>query len=81
MAGSRLHICYLLEGTAGMAMDVLDVITEDVVVEGTGIVIDIMNAYGVTSAFDAGAIGYTDMLESVLRRVETWIPRMVTRRI
>lgn len=61
---------YLLEGTAGMAMDALDVITEDVVVEGTGIVIDIMNAYGVTSAYDAGAIGYTDVLESVLRRVE-----------
>jgi len=61
---------YLLEGTAGTAMDQLDVITEDVVVEGTGIVIDIMNAYGVTAAFDAGAIGYTHMLESVLQRVE-----------
>jgi len=61
---------YLLEGTAGMAMEELDVITEDVVVEGAGIIIDIMNAYGVTSAFDAGAIGYTDMLSSVLDRVE-----------
>jgi len=61
---------YLLEGTAGMAMDQLDVITEDVVVEGTGIIIDIMNAYGVTAAFDAGAIGYADMLASVLDRVE-----------
>jgi len=61
---------YLLEGTAGMAMDQLDVITEDVVVEGTGIIIDIMNSYGVTAAFDAGAIGYTDILESVLQRVE-----------
>lgn len=61
---------YLLEGTAGMAMEQLDVITEDVVVEGTGIIIDIMNAYGVTSAFDAGAIGYTDMLATVLERVE-----------
>jgi len=61
---------YLLEGTAEMAMIQLDVITEDAVVDGIGIIIDIMNAYGVTSAFDAGAIGYKDMLASVLDRVE-----------
>ena len=61
---------YLLEGTASVAMDQLDVITEDVVVEGMGILIDIMNAYGVTAAFDAGASDYTDILESVLQRVE-----------
>ena len=61
---------YLLEGTAGMAMDQLDVITEDVVVEGTGIIIDIMNAYGVTAAFDAGLIGDTEMAKNVLQRVE-----------
>jgi predicted amidohydrolase YtcJ len=61
---------YLLEDTTVMAMDQLDVITEDVVVEGIGTVIDIMNAYGVTAAFDAGAIGYVDMLASVLDRVE-----------
>ncbi len=61
---------YLLEGTAGMAMAELDVITEDIVVEGTGITIDIMNAYGVTAAFDAGAAAYADMLASVLDRVE-----------
>ncbi len=38
--------------------------------EGTDIIIDTMNAYGVTSAFDAGAIGYAEILASVLERVE-----------
>lgn len=61
---------YLLEGTAGMAMAALDVITEDVVVEGTGIIFDIMNGYGVTAAFDAGLIADADMATAVLRRVE-----------
>ena len=55
---------YLLEGTAGMAMEALDAITADVVIEGTGIVVDIMNRYGVTAAFDAGIIDGAD-LESV----------------
>ncbi|MGB5512737.1 MAG: amidohydrolase [Woeseiaceae bacterium] len=61
---------YLLEGTAGMAMDALDVITEEVVYEGTGIIIDILNAYGVTAGFDAGLIGYETMAPSVLQRLE-----------
>ncbi len=61
---------YLLEGTAGMAMDSLDVITEEVVVDGLGIVLDIMNAYGVTAAYDAGVIGYEDIAASVLKRTE-----------
>jgi len=60
---------YLLEGTAGMAMTQLDVITEDVVVEGTGIIIDIMNSYGVTAAFDAGAVNYQDIVSDVLARL------------
>ena len=51
---------YLLEGTASMAMEALNVITEDVVYEGTGIILDIMNAYGVTAAFDAGTIDNQD---------------------
>lgn len=55
---------YLLEGTAGMAMDALDAITVESVVEGTALIIDIMNSYGVTSAFDAGIIESTDV-ESV----------------
>jgi hypothetical protein len=61
---------YLLEGTAGMAMDSLDVITEEVVVEGLGIILDIMNAYGVTAAYDAGVIGYENIAASVLKRTE-----------
>jgi len=60
---------YLLEGTAGMAMGALNVITEDVVVAGTRVVIDILNSYGVTSAFDAGVLGYGDMLKSILTRL------------
>lgn len=45
---------YLLEGTANMAMDAFDVKGDDVVVTGTGDVIEIMNAYGITAGFDAG---------------------------
>lgn len=62
---------YLLEGTAGMAMEALNVITEDVVVDGTAFVVDTLNAYGVTSAFDAGALGYEDSLARILERLES----------
>ena len=63
---------YLLEGTAGMAMDALSAITADTVVEGTGIIIDIMNSYGVTAAFDAGIIESDDVqdVKHILDRVE-----------
>jgi predicted amidohydrolase YtcJ len=61
---------YLLEGTAGMAMDALDVINEDVIYEGTGIIIDLMNAYGVTAAFDAGALAEFEVAKNVLERLE-----------
>jgi predicted amidohydrolase YtcJ len=63
---------YLLEGTAGMAMDGLNAVTDDTVVEGTGIVIDIMNSYGVTAAFDAGIIESDDVedVKHILDRVE-----------
>jgi predicted amidohydrolase YtcJ len=61
---------YLLEGTAGMAMDALDVITTDVVTEGTGIIVNIMNSYGVTSAFDAGTMGEAGMVAEVLSKLE-----------
>ena len=61
---------YLLEGTAGKAMRELDVITEDVIVEGTAHVIDVLNGYGVTAVFDAGAIGYEESLRRVLGRLE-----------
>ena len=55
---------YLLEGTAGMAMDALDAITVENIVKGTGLIVDIMNSYGVTAAFDAGIIENADV-ESV----------------
>ncbi len=61
---------YLLEGTAGQAMQALDVITEEVVTEGVGIIVDIMNAYGVTAAFDAGLIGYESMAAELLKRLD-----------
>lgn len=61
---------YLLEGTAGMAMESLNVITEDIIVDGTAHVIDTLNRYGVTSVFDAGAIGYEASLDTILERLE-----------
>jgi predicted amidohydrolase YtcJ len=61
---------YLLEGTASMAMEALDVINEDVIYEGTGIILDLMNAYGVTAAFDAGVIGDTESVGRILKRLE-----------
>jgi predicted amidohydrolase YtcJ len=61
---------YLLEGTGSMAMDGLNAITEDVIVDGTAHVIDVLNSYGVTSVFDAGAIGYEESLHTVLKRIE-----------
>lgn len=61
---------YLLEGTAVMARDALNVITPDVLVEGTSYVIETLNSYGVTSIFDAGAIGYVEGLPQVLKRIE-----------
>jgi predicted amidohydrolase YtcJ len=57
---------YLLEGTAVMAMDALDVITDEVVVEGTALIIDIMNAYGVTAAFAAGSTGDPERTKAML---------------
>ena len=61
---------YLLETTALAARDQLDIFTEQYMAEGTAYVIETMNAYGVTAAFDAGAIGYEDMLKSILQRLE-----------
>ena len=63
---------YLLEGTADLAVASLDVISTDVVVEGMGIVVDIMNSYGVTSAFDAGVIDTldADAVKHILNRLE-----------
>jgi len=62
---------YLLEGTASAAMERLEVITMDTVIEGTAIVIDIMNRYGVTSAFDAGVLDEADNVLPVLQELES----------
>lgn len=61
---------YLLEGTAGMAMQALDVLSEDVIIDGTAYVFDRMNAYGVTSAFDAGVISAGGEAHSILETLE-----------
>jgi predicted amidohydrolase YtcJ len=47
---------YLLEGTSYLAMDMLGAVSEDVVIKGAGDILAAMNAFGVTSAFDAGVL-------------------------
>jgi hypothetical protein len=49
----------------------LNAITEDVIVDGTAYIIDVLNSYGVTSVFDAGAIGYEESLHRILQRLES----------
>ncbi|MEH6549271.1 MAG: amidohydrolase [Pseudomonadales bacterium] len=62
---------YLLEGTAGSATDALGVISPESVSLGLGDVVDILNSYGVTSVFDAGAMGMESMqLPAIERLVE-----------
>jgi predicted amidohydrolase YtcJ len=61
---------YLLEGTAGSAMKKLNVITEEVVWDGTTYVIQTLNSYGVTSVFDAGVGAYEESLARILKRIE-----------
>ena len=60
---------YLLEGTAGQAVDQLDIINDDEVTEGTKLVIDIMNSYGVTGAFDAGGGGEPERSARILENI------------
>jgi len=60
---------YFLEGTANMAMDQLRVFTRQSITEGVNIIFDIMNGYGVTSVFDAGALDVEDMMPDVLRNL------------
>lgn len=63
---------YLLEGTAEVAMDALDVINDQTMIEGIAIIVDIMNAYGVTAAFDAsGADTDAAHIAGILRQVES----------
>jgi len=62
---------YLLEGTAGQAVQALDIINDDEVIEGTKIVVDIMNSYGVTGAFDAGGRGDPERTARMLKNIES----------
>ncbi len=62
---------YLLEGTAGRAVQSLDIINDDEVIEGTKIVVDIMNSYGVTGAFDAGGRGEPERTARILENIES----------
>jgi hypothetical protein len=61
---------YLLEDTAYIAMNALDAINEEVIIEGVGIVAEIMNSYGVTGAFDAGSGSDAEQIVGTLRRVQ-----------
>lgn len=62
---------YLLEGTAIDAMDALGAITPAVIVDGTAYVFDVLNAYGVTSVFDAGALEAAHWSGDILAELET----------
>jgi len=61
---------YLQEGTAGKAMDDLDIITEESVTRGTIAVMEQMNRYGITAVFDAGASEVADIQLNVLKTLE-----------
>ena len=62
---------YLLEGTASMAANALDVASDKVIVEGSALIIDIMNGYGVTGAFDAGRGGEPERTAAMLDQLES----------
>jgi predicted amidohydrolase YtcJ len=60
---------YLLEFTTYMAVDGLNLITPEVISLGSGDIIEIMNSYGITSVFDAGASGVEDQLFATLDKL------------
>jgi predicted amidohydrolase YtcJ len=63
---------YLLEQkTFGPARTGLNVFNEDAVADGTAYTFEVMNAYGVTSAFDAGAIDFEHLIQPVLQTLES----------
>jgi len=61
---------WFLEGTASTAMENLNVFNEKNIAEGTDLVFDIMNSYGITSVFDAGALDVSTMALGVLKRLD-----------
>ncbi len=60
---------YLLEGTAAKAVEQLEIITESSVALGTVDVLKIMNSYGITSVFDAGALDVENIQVKVLKKI------------
>jgi predicted amidohydrolase YtcJ len=60
---------YFLEETATAAIEKLDIVTVESVALGTSDIIKIMNSYGITSVFDAGALEGSEMQIDVLDRI------------
>jgi predicted amidohydrolase YtcJ len=60
---------YLLEATATDGIEKLDIITVESVALGTSDVIKIMNSYGITSVFDAGALELGEMQVDILDKI------------
>lgn len=58
---------YFLESTATDAVDKLGVITTESVAAGTADIFEIMNSYGITAVFDAGAGDKSELQVSVLK--------------
>ncbi len=61
---------YLLESTVDLAMTKLNIINAKTVTRGTEDVIKIMNSYGITSVFDAGALDLESMQLQVLDKLD-----------
>lgn len=62
---------YLLEEfTTKPAQDGLSVFDESGVADGVASTLEIMNAYGITAAFDAGAYFFAHLIHPVLQRLE-----------
>ncbi|MCR8921200.1 amidohydrolase family protein [Dasania sp. GY-MA-18] len=60
---------YFLEDAASAAVDALNIINPDSVALGTADVFDIMNSYGITAVFDAGALSIDDIQIEVLDKL------------
>jgi predicted amidohydrolase YtcJ len=61
---------YFLEGTAGLAMDALDVITTESIIKGSAVVFSIMNSYGLTAVFDAGVFDIGEAQLDILKELQ-----------
>ncbi len=61
---------YLLEATTDVATAGLEVFNESSVADGVASLFKAMNAYGVTSAYDAGAIDFKHLIKPVLAQLE-----------